>query len=102
MDLAARKESLLNFIRSRFDEHDFERAQMLGADIVNTFRTYNDFLNFQRSVIDQFTSESIHSAEFLKNMIPMIQMVDKESMLPWAASGFAFLPGNRVMIFHER
>ena len=102
MELSLRKQNLIRFIYERFDKYEFDRSKAYVGDVTKYFPTYEAFMNFQTQTIDQFSEKDIDAIEYLINLLPMLQLMDKESMIPWPASGFVFAPDLTIVLFHER
>ena len=95
-----RKQRIIDFILDHFDGDDFERNQNYGSEI--NFETYDELEAFQRSLVNGFNESSIATTELLIKLIPMINIMDKEGMIPWESSGFLFNSDHKIVIFHER
>jgi len=89
------------WILSRFGPEDLQRMRMM-AQSLSLFRNYQDFLDTQTQVINQFNEGSLTTAELFRAAIPMITLLDKEFMNPWEASGFFFTNDGQIVFFHER
>lgn len=94
--LLARKRDVLNYILASIDEDDFDDGADLGFD------DYRDFENYQRAVdgTDEYTLQTL---EFLKNQVaPISNLMDKETMIEFPASGFAFNTRGEFVFVNEK
>ena len=86
------------------DEYDEIRRQKQqerpGEGIF--FEDYDELVRYQTQSLDQMSEGQIASIEILIQMVPTIDIMDKEGMSPWKSSGFVFNKNGRIVIFHER
>ena len=102
--LRNRRDALYNFIMSNFNDYDFERSQALDEGFTqDLFDSFEQFRNYQRSVVDVLDESTLNFAEQFMIFITQgnIRMIDKEDMSAWTASGFIFVHG-RIVFTHER
>lgn len=82
-------------------EREFNR----GVDMNNSslgFLTYKDFVNYQLVNINNTNEYTIETLEFFKNQIlPVSNLMDKESTTQFRASGFAFNSNGRIVLFND-
>ena len=83
-------------------EYDFNRALTMHPKAMG-FRTWGQFRDHQRKIIEQSSEASIETLEFLRDkIVPMASTMDKESMVDFEAEGFCFSKDNRIVFFNER
>lgn len=99
--LSVKQYILFEFIKTRFDEDDFERANNI-ADGIENFKTFEEFICFQKFVIS--TTDYFERYIILKEMIDddLLENMDKEGMRPLSISGFYFNRYDNVTFLNER
>jgi len=95
------RQEIYSFIKSRMDKYDFDRgyaSEYIGDNYIN-------FLRYNEDQAMNISVEELTFVTFLKNRIQngYISNMDKNSMIPFQASGFAWNPKNgQLIIFNER
>jgi len=85
------------------DEDDFERGFGQNDETFLGFNSYDEFAVFQRDLVTLFTEDSVTTMLFLADsLLNRFDLMDKESMVPFPASGFCFDINQRIVIFNER
>ncbi len=96
------RQHLLEYILNGMNKDEFERGIQLGEKVLG-FRSYDEFVQSQRTVLAASDDTTISTLEILKNsLIPVFNIMDKEDMLNWEAEGFAFNSKNKIVIYHSR
>lgn len=100
MSLQTRKNNLIQYIFSHLSEDEFNGG---SSDDALGFPNYDEFLQAQQNFINGYNEQSIQTLEFLRDsIIPNINVMDKESMIDFNASGFALNDSGRIVVFNER
>lgn len=100
--LNSQRQNLLDYILNGMDEDEFQRGIQLGEKVLG-FRSYDAFVQAQRTVLAASDDTTISTLEILKNsLIPLFHIMDKEDMVDWEAEGFAFNSKNKIVIYHSR
>ena len=103
--LDERKSKLIEWILDRMSEDDFERGiELNGPDEgFIGFHSYEEFESSNKSKVMSLDEEKLKFYEKIRNeLIPNTDLMDKETVVPWEASGFCFSWNGRLIIFHER
>ena len=95
MNLQPHRQSLYDFVVSGFEE-DFERAHT--HQYLIQFQTFRAFEQHQRNVIENADLNTLTFLQQFQSLIEIgnIELVDKESMVPFEADGFIFVNGKIV------
>lgn len=105
MDLKVRRQKILNFIYEHFDELDFDEGKYsreFGLDqLIKKFKNYNELIQFQRSVVNEFTEENLFSIEFLIQLLPLLQIMNQKDTILWKIKGFLFAPENQIVLIYQ-
>jgi hypothetical protein len=100
MDLISRKHDLINFLTNGVEEFHFTNGlhgQQLG------FYSYNDFLNYQKWIIDQFNETSISTLEFIRDtIVPNSRVLDRPTMDIYNIAGFVFDIDGKIVFYNPR
>jgi len=96
--LAQRKDRLYQFIVSRFSEYDYERVQSEKTDDFEEFAAepYETFMAYQRQNVDALNADTLTVLEYLLQLLPNIDILDKEVMVSGSADGLIFLNGKMI------
>ena len=99
-DLQSRKEAIYKFIESKFDPDDVERVMESenAQHILGEATTVEEWLAFQRSVVDSLDIDTITFLEGFIAREDRIKIFDKEycSSLSWS-EGFFFGPLSQIV-----
>ena len=93
------KPSLVNelkqFVRDWFDDYDLYRGKKSYHSKEWNFKNIDEFYSFNDKIIDELPMENL-----LKNK--SLNIMDKEYMSSWDASGFCWNRKGEFVIFHEK
>lgn len=99
MDLTSRKNDLIKFLINGIDEAHFTnglQGRQLG------FKSYNEFMEFQKELVNQYNENSVASLELIRNMVPMTKVIDRPSMNNYRAAGFVFDAAGNIVYYDSR
>lgn len=100
MDLISRKEELIRFLTDGIDEYHFTnglQGRQLG------FKSYNEFIEFQRQIINQYNENSIAMLETIRDtFLPITKVLDQPSMNIYKAAGFVFDVTGNIVYYDAR
>ncbi len=96
MSLFERKERLYQFIARNFLDYDFERAEDQESEIIEGFNSYAQFLDYQRRNVDALNVDTLTVLEYVIQLLPNIELMDKEGMIPFKADGLIFVKGKMI------
>lgn len=102
MSLSERKKAVLDYILNGMTQYDFDRG--LGFDDnVMGFTSYKDFVEFQRSYINELKVDQLGVIEYLRDhIVTNSKMMDKEEMSTIETDGFCLNSSKKIVFFHER
>jgi hypothetical protein len=103
MSISERKEAMIDYILNRMSKYDIKRGLGLEEDDVMGFKSYSDFVEFQRSYINDLKEDQLGVIEYLRNhIVPNSKIMDKEYMSTWETDGFCLDSSKNIVFFHER
>jgi hypothetical protein len=98
--LIERKNDLINFLTTGIDEYHFTNGlegRQLG------FKSYNEFLDFQKRIVEQFNEGSISTIEMIRNeLLPITKVIDRPTMNNYKATGFVFDAASNIVYYDSR
>ena len=88
-------------------EDDFERIRDMEPDNVAGLETYEAFVEWNTSCVNEFIANGVNWAQTLNGICQMLKtgtlkMVDMESCGEWAADSFYFNAKKELVIVHPR
>lgn len=108
------RDFLHEFILDRFDKYDVDRGgdkedfEYSLADLPVTEEEYGDdgwstvFSICQRYFINKADKKTVKTLVSLAKSVAQFQCMDKETMVPFAMSGFVFSSRGKIVLFNER
>ena len=97
--LAQRKDRLYQFIVHNFDEESYMHDEELESDIFAYFTSYAQFMNYQRQNVDALNADTLTVLEYVIQLLPNIELMDKEDTIPMPADGLIFLNGKIIFTY---
>lgn len=104
MNLATRKQNMIAYLLASVDQDEFDRGMAeYNTDEVLGFTNYQDFVAYQTAAVNQTDEYALQTLEFLRDkIIPNAELVDKESMAGFEASGMVFNHSGKFVFVNER
>ncbi len=92
------KQRVLDFVEGSWDGRDDERQEAIGCED-------DEPRNIEQSrLLDRLPPERLGALDRLRALVQegSLLLMDKQTMVPFTASGFYVLEDGRVVLFHER
>jgi hypothetical protein len=100
MDLSARKIHLINYLRNGISAVHFTNG-MQGSQL--GFKSYNEFLEFQKQIVNQFNENSIKTLETIRDeLVPITKVIDRTNLNHYPAAGFIFDAVGNIIYYDAR
>lgn len=95
-----RKADLIRFLISGIDEYHFTNG-FHGIQL--GFKSYNEFVDFQKQLINQYNESSIAMLEMIRNtLLPITKVIDRPSMSIYNVTGFVFDVNGNIVYYDAR
>ncbi len=96
------RQNLYQFIATHMDQYELSRVDPTAPNGWGD-RNIKNLLQHNKQVLSGLDAKQLESLSLLKTFIETnLEIMDKETMIPWKASGFIFNYENRLIVFHER
>lgn len=100
MDVISRKHELIRFLTTGIDEYHFVNG-LNGVQL--GFKSYDDFVDFQRQIINNYNEFSISVLELIINtLLPITKVIDRPSMDIYKAAGFVFDAAGNIVYYNSQ
>lgn len=104
LDINTRKQNMINYLLDNLDEDEFDRGiQEYGDEQALGFDNYQQFVDYQKAAVNQADEYQLQTLEFLRDkIVPRSELVDKESVSGFQASGMVFDYEGNFVFLNER